>query len=128
MSTYEFLQVHTHEVEPDPAPDEAITANPFILNHDFKKHEQWGEDPELESSFAKIGDCEHAVILQHLPYFQCQDDEISGDIIDPRVLNTQTSQGPYDPDNPELYDAKDKELDPPPEVSLPVPPLLDQRS
>jgi hypothetical protein len=37
MSIYEFLQVHTHELKPDPAPDEAITANSFILNHDLKR-------------------------------------------------------------------------------------------
>jgi hypothetical protein len=32
MSAYEFLQVHTHELEPDPAPDEAITGESPILD------------------------------------------------------------------------------------------------
>jgi hypothetical protein len=41
MSAYEFLQVHTHELEPDPAPDEAITESQPILSHDFKDDEQW---------------------------------------------------------------------------------------
>jgi hypothetical protein len=27
MSAYEFLQVHTHELEPDPAPDEGNIAD-----------------------------------------------------------------------------------------------------
>jgi hypothetical protein len=47
MSTYEFLQVHTHELEPDPAPDEAITTNPPILDHDFKEDEKWGQISEI---------------------------------------------------------------------------------
>jgi hypothetical protein len=46
MSTYEFLQVHTHELEPDPAPDEAITENPPILDTGFKEEEHWGEIAE----------------------------------------------------------------------------------
>jgi hypothetical protein len=40
MSTNEFLQVHTRELESDPAPDLAITENPPILDHDFKEDEQ----------------------------------------------------------------------------------------
>jgi hypothetical protein len=32
MSAYELLQVHTHELEPDPVPNEAITEDPSILN------------------------------------------------------------------------------------------------
>jgi hypothetical protein len=40
MPTNEFLQVHTHDLEPGPASDEAITENPPILNHDFKEDEQ----------------------------------------------------------------------------------------
>jgi hypothetical protein len=39
ISTNEFLQVHTHELEPDPAPDEAITENPTNPRHDFKEDE-----------------------------------------------------------------------------------------
>jgi hypothetical protein len=55
--------------------------------------------------------------------FQWQDDELSGYITDPSVFNIQTFQDPYDPDDPELYDAKDKERDSPPEDSLAVPTL-----
>jgi hypothetical protein len=40
MSAYEHLQVHTHDLEPDPAADEAITENPPILDHDFKEDEK----------------------------------------------------------------------------------------
>jgi hypothetical protein len=48
MLAYELLQVHTHELEPDPVPNEAITEDPTIL-------EQWEEVPELESSFDEVG-------------------------------------------------------------------------
>jgi hypothetical protein len=41
MSGNEFLQVHTHELEPDPAPDEAITENPPILDHYIEEDEQF---------------------------------------------------------------------------------------
>jgi hypothetical protein len=30
MSAYEFLQVHTHELEPDPTPNEAINEDPPV--------------------------------------------------------------------------------------------------
>jgi hypothetical protein len=35
ITAYELLQVHTHELEPDSAPDEAIIEEPSILNHDL---------------------------------------------------------------------------------------------
>jgi hypothetical protein len=59
MSAYEFLQVHTHELEPSHASFEAITGDPPILDHDFKEDEQCGEIVEMESSFDEVGDYEH---------------------------------------------------------------------
>ena len=121
MPTYDPLQVHTHELEPDPASGGAIDQTSSILKHDFKEDEQGGEVHELGSSFDKIGDYKHLINVQNLQYVQCPDDELNDDIIDPCVLDPQTSQGPHDPDNHKLYDAKDKENGLPPEDSLPVP-------
>jgi hypothetical protein len=48
ITANEFLQVHTHELEPDPAPDEAIIEEPSVINHDLLENKQWEEDPEPE--------------------------------------------------------------------------------
>jgi hypothetical protein len=48
ITAYELLQVHTHELEPDPAPDEAFIEEPSILNHDLLEDKKWGVVPELE--------------------------------------------------------------------------------
>jgi hypothetical protein len=61
------------------------------------------------------------LIVKHLPYVQRQDDKLNDDIKDPSVLDPQKFQGHHDPDNPESYDTKGKELGLPPEYSLPVP-------
>jgi hypothetical protein len=46
MPAYEFLPVHTHELEPDSAPDKDIIECPPF----FKEHEKLGEVSEPESS------------------------------------------------------------------------------
>jgi hypothetical protein len=124
----DLLQLHTPELEPDPAPDEVITKDPSILNHEFKEDGQWEEVHEPESSFDKIGDYKNLVNVQNLQYVQCPNDhELNDDIIDPRVLDPQTSQEPHDPDNPELYDAKDKKMVYHQKIPSQYPPLLDHR-
>jgi hypothetical protein len=55
--------------------------DPSVLDHDFKD-DQWGEVPEMESSFDNVGDYKHHVIVQHLEYFQRQDVDLLDDIID----------------------------------------------
>jgi hypothetical protein len=50
-----------------------VECDPSVLDHDFKEDEQWGDFPELESSFDEFGDYKHRVIVQHLAYFQRQD-------------------------------------------------------
>jgi hypothetical protein len=47
--------------------------DPSVLDHDYKEDEQWGEVPELDSSFDEVGDYKHRVIVQHLAYFHRQD-------------------------------------------------------
>jgi hypothetical protein len=70
-------------LEPDPATDEAITANPPILDHDFKEDEQLGGISKMDSSFGEVGDYEYCTILvQHLAYFQCQGGNLFDGIFD----------------------------------------------
>jgi hypothetical protein len=40
--------------------------DPSVLDHGFKDDEQWGEVPELDSSFDEVGDYKHRVIVQHM--------------------------------------------------------------
>jgi hypothetical protein len=114
MSTYEFLQVHTHELEPDPAPDEAITENPPILDTGFKEEEHWGEIAEMESSFDDVGDYEHCIIVQHLVYSQRHDGNVFDDIFEQCVVDTQTTEPLQEI---VFYDAHETELGLPPEDS-----------
>jgi hypothetical protein len=90
--------IHTSELEWDPS----------VLDHDFKEDAQWEEVPELDSSFNEVGDCKHRVIVQHLAYFQRQDDNLIDDVID-RVtwMDAQTSQVHHEP---VFYDAHETEL------------------
>jgi hypothetical protein len=81
--------------------------DPSVLDHDFKEDEQWGEVPELESSFDEIGDYKHRVIVQHLAYFHRQDGDLIDDVIAQFVLDAQTSQVPHEP---VFYDAHETEL------------------
>jgi hypothetical protein len=69
-----------------------IEWDPSVLDHDMKEDEQWGEVPELESSFDEFGDYKHRIIVQHLAYFQRQDGDLLDDVIDQCVLDAQTSQ------------------------------------
>jgi hypothetical protein len=48
--------------------------DPSVLNHDFKEDEQWGEVPELDSSFDEVGDYKHRVIVELLAYFHRKDE------------------------------------------------------
>jgi hypothetical protein len=70
---------------------------PSVLDHDFKEDEQWGEGPELDSSFDEFGDYKHHMIVQHLAYFQRQDGDLIDDFIDQCVLDAHTSQVPHEP-------------------------------
>jgi hypothetical protein len=90
---------------------------PLVLDHDFEEDEQWGEVPELESSFDENGDYRHRVIVQHLAYFHCQDGYLIDDVIAQCVLDAQTSQVPHEP---VFYDAYETELAIP-EVIPPAP-------
>jgi hypothetical protein len=40
--------------------------DPSVLDHNFKEDEQWGEVPELNSSFDDYGDYKHRVVVQHI--------------------------------------------------------------
>jgi hypothetical protein len=53
-----------------------------VLEHDLKEDEQWGEVPELDSSFDDVDDYKHRVIVQHLAYFHRQDGNLIDDVID----------------------------------------------
>jgi hypothetical protein len=68
--------------------------DPSVLDHDFKEDEQWGEVPELDSSFDDYGNYKHRVIL-------------IDDVIDQCVLDAQTSQVLHEP---VFYDAHETEL------------------
>jgi hypothetical protein len=79
MTTYEFSQLHTHELEPDPIRDEDINDDPpvnraepeptdnllnnkakvshHIINHDLKADEQGEEVLTPEPSFEEIDAC-----------------------------------------------------------------------
>jgi hypothetical protein len=81
--------------------------DPSVLDHDFKEVEQWGEVPELDSSFDDYGDYKHRVIVQHLAYFHRQDGDLIADVIDQCVLDAQTSQVLPEP---VFYDAHETEL------------------
>jgi hypothetical protein len=70
-------------------------------------NEQWGEVPELDSSFDEVGDYKHRVIVQHLAYFHRQDVNLIDDVIDLCVLDAQT---PHVPHEPVFYDALETEL------------------
>jgi len=118
ITAYEFLQVYTHELEPDPSPDEAIIEEPSILNHDLLEDKQWGEVPEPESSFDEVGDFEQHIIVQHLGYFQCQDGNLFDDIFYQCILDGQTTEPLQEI---VFYDAHEIELGLPPEDYLPVP-------
>jgi hypothetical protein len=111
------LQVHTHELEPDPAPDEAsIIEEPSILNHALLEDKQWGEVPEPESSFDGVGDYKNHI--EHLAYFQRQDGNLFNDIFDQCVFDAQTTEPLQEIVS---YDAHEIELGLPPEDYLPVP-------
>jgi hypothetical protein len=105
-------------LEPDPAPDEAITEDPPVLDHNFKKDEPGGEIPEMESFFDEVGDYEHCIIVQHLAYFQRQDGNLFDDIFDQCVLDEQITEPLQEI---VFYDSQETELGLPPEDSLPVP-------
>jgi hypothetical protein len=53
-----YIRLYTDH-EWDNLPDVILTSeiewDPSVLDHDFKEDEQWGEVPELESSFGAIG-------------------------------------------------------------------------
>jgi hypothetical protein len=74
--------------------------DPSVLDHDFKEDEQWGEIPEIESSFDNVGDYKHRVIVQHLAYFQHQDGSLFDDNLDQCVFDAQVSEP--------LQDARDR--------------------
>jgi hypothetical protein len=81
--------------------------DPSVLDYDFKEDEQWGEVPELDSSFDEFGDYKHCVIVQHLPYSHRQDGDLIEDVIDQCVLDAQTSQVLHEP---VFYDAHETEI------------------
>jgi hypothetical protein len=99
-----------------------------VLDHDFKEDEQWGEVPEMDSSFDEVGDYKHRVIVQHLAYFHRQDGNLIDDVIDQCVLDAQTSQVPHEP---VFYDAHETELaipeGIPPAPTPPGPKIISQR-
>jgi hypothetical protein len=45
--------------------------DPSVLDQNCKEDEQWGEVPEMESSYDEFGDSKHRVVVQHLEYFPC---------------------------------------------------------
>jgi hypothetical protein len=139
ITTYGSLQVHTHELEPDPASDKIVTDDPPVneaeheppeillinaakgnhpnLNHDFKEDEQWGEIPKMALSFDEDSEYEHCIIDQHLAYFQRQGGNLFDDIFDqavPDALDTEPLQEII------FYDAHEPELGLPSGDSLPV--------
>jgi hypothetical protein len=63
----------------------------------MKEDEQWGDVPELESSFDEFGNYKHWVIVLYLKYFQRQDCDILDDVIDQCVRDVQTSQVTHEP-------------------------------
>jgi hypothetical protein len=69
--------------------------DPLVLDHDFKKDEQWGEVPELDTSFNDYGDYKHRVVVQHLAYFHRQDGDLLDYVLDQCILDAQTSQVLY---------------------------------
>jgi hypothetical protein len=81
--------------------------DPSVLDHDFKENEQWGEVPELDSSFDEFSDYKHCVIVQHLAYFHRQDSDLIDDVIDQCVLDAQSSHVIHEP---VFYDAHETEL------------------
>jgi hypothetical protein len=89
-----------------------------VLDHDFKENEQWGEIPEIESSFDNVGDYKHRVIVQHLTYFQRQDGSRFDDNLDQCVFDAQVSEPLQEI---VFYDAQEAELSLPPEDSNPEP-------
>jgi hypothetical protein len=140
ITTYEFLQVHTHELEPDPASDEIVPDDPPvdeaeheppeillinpaegshpILNHDSLENKQWGEIPEMESFVDEVSDYEHHIIVQHLTHFQLQDGSLFDDIVDQGVPDAQATEPLQEID---FYDAHEPDLGLPPEDSLTIP-------
>jgi hypothetical protein len=56
--------------------------DPSVLYHEFKEDEQWGEVPDINTSFDEVGDYRHQVIVQNLAYFQRQDGDLLDDVID----------------------------------------------
>jgi hypothetical protein len=97
--------------------------DPSVLDHDFKEDEQWGDVPELDSSFDEFGVYKHRLIFQHLEYFQPQDGDLIDDGIDQCVLEAQTSQVLHEP---VFYDEHETEFDIPEGTPM-NPPQLDQR-
>jgi hypothetical protein len=96
------LSVHLYaEHEWDSLPHVMLSSevewDPSVLDHDFKEDDNWGEGPEMESSFDNVGDYKHSVIVQHLEYFQRQDGDLLDDVIDQCVLDSQVSQGNPEP-------------------------------
>jgi hypothetical protein len=92
--------------------------DPSVLDHEYKEDEQWGDVPNINTSFDEVGDYRHRVIVQHLAYFQRQDGDHVDGAIDQCVFVCQTSQAS---EEPLYYDACETELDlPPPGDPLPV--------
>jgi hypothetical protein len=108
------LSIHLYtDHEWDNLPHVMLTSevewDPSVLDHDFNEDDQWGEVPEMESSFDNVGDYKHHVIIQHLEYSQSQDGDFIDDVITQCVSDAQASP----------YDAHATEIGLPPEDSRP---------
>jgi hypothetical protein len=87
-----------------------IEWDPSVLDYDMKEDEQWGEFPELKSSFDEFGDYKHQAIIQHLEYSKSRDGEFIDDVITQCVPDAQASPSHHGPDNPNIYDAHETEI------------------
>jgi hypothetical protein len=58
LSIYSYTEYEWDNVPMSSSPSE-LEWDPSVLNHAFKEDDQWGEVPELESSFDEIGDYKH---------------------------------------------------------------------
>jgi hypothetical protein len=84
--------------------------DPSVLDHEFKKDEQWGDSPTIPSSFNDVGDYKYRVALQHHSYFQRQDGTSTDDVIDQCIFTSHSFPSTYEFDNILLYDACDTEI------------------
>jgi hypothetical protein len=84
--------------------------DPYVLDHEFKEDEQWGDTPTIPISFGDVGAYKHCVALQHQSYFQHQDGNSLDDVINQCVFTTHSVPSVYEFDDTIFYNAYDTEI------------------